>query len=530
MSPAKPRDRERDRAVTHTCDDFARQIAADTQLPAGTRPARSRGVRAPSVLLTLVIASSCHKLPPWQGEVTVTPRERESIAKCGAGALTPAGKQAVTREPYLQQTTTTSTTVVWGSMSPRARVVLTEPGGSEVTASEATYAGDPERREGRERAQRGDPGDIAADDIYVVKAELTGLEPTHLYCYQLFADDVALTDPAPLATAAAPHPTERTRFVAIGDTGTGGAAQRAIAKWVSTQPFDLMLFMGDIAYKSGTPAQLHDYFFTEYRDFLRYVPAYPAIGNHERRTRRGRPYFEAFVLPEPERYYSFDWGNVHFVAIDTTQRDAKQLTWLDEDLRRNKLPWVIVFGHHPMYTNSLRGPQTWIRHAFGKILTDHKVDLVVTGHEHQYERFRVSGVNYVVSGGGGGQLSKFYGTSLALKQFTLHHFLSFDVSATTLTMKVIDIDGRELETLELANKPSGVQIKVDDQPDGRSNAVLPETKTVPDETLYDGPDDDTERERLPPRPGEETVPQKSQPEPPPLPAPPADPAVGTSAR
>ena len=462
-------------------------------------------MRSLALALAAVVSASCNLLPIWKGDVEVTPRERASIARCGTGALTLTGTRMVSREPYLQSTTTTSTTVVWGSTSKRGRVVLTEPGGPQVASADAIYAGDPERREDRARAQRDDGTPVAADDIYVVKATLGGLLPTHLYCYQVFSEDIALTEPAPLATAAAASPTDHIQFVAVGDTGTGGAAQKAIAKWISAQPFDLMLFLGDIAYKAGTPAQLQNNFFSIYRNFLRYVPAFPTIGNHERRTRRGRAYFEAFVLPEPERYYSFDWGNVHFVAIDTTQRDAKQLVWLDEDLTRNKLPWVIVFGHHPMYTNSLRGPQLWIRQAFSKIITDHKVDLVLTGHEHQYERFRVAGVNYVVSGGGGGQLTTFYGESLALKQFTLHHFLAFDVSAEKLVMKVIDIQGRELETLELAKKVGGgVKIKVNDKPDGTSNDVPPENKTVPDEKLHDEPDDDTDRKKV--QPGEESPP------------------------
>ena len=70
-----------------------------------------------------------------------------------------------------------------------------------------------------------------------------------------------------------------------------------------------------------------------------------------------------------------------------------------------------------------------IRRAFANILTRHKVDLVLTGHEHQYERFRIADVNYVISGGGGGQLTHFWGRSRALKQATVHHFLSFEVTA-----------------------------------------------------------------------------------------------------
>lgn len=447
-----------------------------------------------SRLLVLVLAAGCYQLPIWRGDVKVTPRERESIAKCGTGAVTTAGARTLSREPYLQSTTTTGTTVVWGTRVAGGRVVLTEPGGTTVVATaDATYVGDPERREERLGAQ--DAKDLAAEDIFVVKAGVAGLAPTHLYCYQVFSGDIALTELAPLSTAAAPHPDDAIRFVALGDTGTGGPAQLAIMKWISAQPFELMLFLGDIAYSSGTAAQLQNKFFTVYRNFLRFVPVYPTLGNHERRTREGRPYFEAFVLPEPERYYSFDWGNVHFVAIDTTQRDSKQLTWLDEDLAKNKLPWVIVFGHHPMYTNSMRGPQLWIRRAFSKILTDHKVDLVLTGHEHQYERFKVAGVNYIVSGGGGGQLTMFNGRSRALKQFTVHHFLAFEVSARSLAMRVIDIEGRVIETLELSKQPGDdkAKVKVDDKPDVKSNPVPPETKTVPDERLHDEPDDDTRR-------------------------------------
>lgn len=422
--------------------------------------------------------------------------ERASIARCGTGALTPLGATYISRSPYLQRTTTTSTTVVWGSTEGTGEVVLREPGAAVVATAAGLYAGDPERRAARLSAQHRAGKELDPDDIYLLAADLGPLEPGHLYCYQLVAGGVALTEPAPLTTAAPPGVKEPLRFVALGDSGTGGAAQQAITQRISAVTFDLMLFLGDIAYDDGTPRQLQRNFFAIYRDVLRYVPAYPTIGNHERHTRLGRPYFEAFVLPEPERYYSFDWGDVHFVAIDTTQRDARQLVWLDRDLTANKLPWVIVYGHHPMYTNSLRGPQMWIRLAFANIITRHHVDLVLTGHEHQYERFRIAGVNYIVSGGGGGQLTRFFGHSKALKQATVHHFLSFEVTAKTLVMTAIDISGHEIETLRLSKQPNGVDVKVNDKPDPSSNPVAPEQTIVPDDRIHAEPDDDTHREKV----------------------------------
>ena len=457
------------------------------------------------------------KLPLWSGQdVKVTARERDSVKKCGTGEVTADGAKLITRQPYLQSTTTTSTVVAWGSVAGKGEVQLVEPGGDRpLKSAPAVYAGDPSRERARLAAQRYNGADLHAENLYILEAELRDLEPGHLYCYQIRYEGRALTKPAPLVTAAPPNQKEPIHFVALGDSGTGTAAQLAIAKRVSAEPFDFMLFLGDIAYSSGTANELQTKFFAIYRDFMKYVPVYPTIGNHERRTREGRPYFEAFVLPDPERYYSFEWGDVHFVAIDTTHRDSDQLIWLDRDLAQNQRKWVIVYGHHPMYTNALRGAQLSIRRAFAQIFTRHRVDLVVTGHEHQYERFKVSNVNYVVSGGGGGQLYGFAGHTRAITQASVHHFLAFEASEKALVMRAIDIEGKEIEMVRLekpfpAAKP---RVKVDGQPETKQTPVAPEKKTVPDEKLHDEPDDDVHKNKVDPK----------QPTPPPKKKPDADP-------
>ena len=438
------------------------------------------------ILLTSLLAG-CYSLPAWQGEVTVKPVERESVKTCGTGDLTEQGKQRITRAPFLQGTTLRSTTVAWGARDGVGEVMVRKPNGDVVAITPAQYAGDKDRKQKRINANKRATATVRPDDVYLLRADLSGLEPSSLYCYQVLANGVPMTEPAPLTTASAPNLDKPTKFIAIGDTGTGGAAAKAMAKRVSEFEFEFMLFLGDIAYTSGTPTQIERRFFDVYRDILRYVPAYVAIGNHERRTQEGRPYFDAFVLPGAERYYSFDWGDVHIVAIDTTQYDSAQLKWLDDDLRRNKLPWVVVFGHHPPYTSSFRGPQRSVRKAFAKILTTHRVDFLVTGHEHQYERFRVADVNYIVSGGGGGRLSYFRDKQGALMQATKHHYLAFEATAKKLTMKVIDIDGKEIETVALDHRP-----RLREQ-----SPIAPEKKIESDPTIHDGPDGDESKPKLP---------------------------------
>lgn len=408
-----------------------------------------RALVVPLVLAYTGCDGCDHQLPEWRGEVTVAAMERAALGACGDGALTPAGAAQLSRPPYLQRTTTTSTTVVWGSTTGRGAVVLRDPAGAVVATAPATYAGDPARAAARLAVQqRARP--LAADDVYRLQATLEGLAPGQLYCYQLVGDDdVALTAPAPLTTAAGPRPREPLRFVAVGDVGTGGAAQVAIAKRMQAAPFDLLLLLGDLAYDAGTAAQLDARFFAVYADVLRYVPAYPVIGNHDRRTRDGAPFFEAFVLPPPERYYAFTWGDVHFIALDTTDADDAQVAWLDAELARSRQPWVIVYGHHPLYTNGHRGPSPRIRRAFGEVLARHRVDLVLAGHEHHYERFLVDGVHYVVSGGGGARLTRFLRAARARAQVVRHHYLAFEVSATELEMTAIDIAGHDIDRLRL---------------------------------------------------------------------------------
>lgn len=453
-----------------------------------------------STLAVLTAVTSCYHLPEWHGKVVVHPFDRESLKTCGTGKLTAEGAKQLSREPYLQMTTTTSTTIVWGSTEGHGEIVLRDASGKVVESVAGQYAGDPARKDGRLAAQHPKAGKLAAEDIYVLAAPFKKLEPNHLYCYQVVDNGVALTDPAPMLTAPEPGMKKPFRFVAVGDMGTGGDAEKAIAQRMTEVPFDLVVLLGDIAYETGTATQLQDNFFAIYANILRYAPAFPTIGNHERLTRQGAPYFDAFVLPDPERYYSFDWGDVHFVAIDTTQRNSAQVEWLKQDLAKTKQRWKIVFGHHPMYTNSLRGPQTWIRRAYAKIFTDYKVDIVLTGHEHQYERFRVGGVNYVISGGGGGRLTHFFGLYYSLKKATRHHFLSFEVAQDTLTMKAIDINGREIETMKLtkASNDATPDVKVNDVPETKQTPVAPEQTTEPDEKLHDEPDNDVTEKHLPP--------------------------------
>src|SRR4051812_10517202 len=94
-------------------------------------------------LIALTACEGCYHLPIWKGDVKVTPLEREAFTKCGGkGGLTETGRDRISREPYMQATTTTSTVVAWGSLDLAGEVIIREPGGDIVARAPAGYVGD----------------------------------------------------------------------------------------------------------------------------------------------------------------------------------------------------------------------------------------------------------------------------------------------------------------------------------------------------------------------------------------------------
>lgn len=361
-------------------------------------------------------------------------------ALCGDGGLTAAGVESLRRQPYLQQVTPWSAAILWaGAPGEAQRVAVTTPAGEAVTAVPAG------------------PGVAVEGGGELRSAALGGLAPDTLYCYQLFGPRGALSRRAGLRTAPLPGRGAPVRFIAFGDSGTGGLDQRAVRDQLATIPFDLMLHTGDLAYESGTQPEIERGFFAVYAPLLRSLPIFPASGNHDYKTADARPFRDSFALPESgcptgcERWYSFDWGDVHLVALDTERTGAEQAAWLDADLSRNRLPWTVVYLHRPPFSSGAHGSDGAVREHLVPLFERHRVPLVLAGHEHDYERSRPQrGVTYVVTGGGG------VGTRpVGVSDFTAFsepvlHFVHVAIEGDLLTLRAIDGAGQEFDGVQIS--------------------------------------------------------------------------------
>lgn len=316
-----------------------------------------------------------------------------------------AAAQSVIRGPYLQTGTPTSIIVKWRTDSGTDSVVRygTVEGNLNQSASLGSAVTDHEVA----------VGGLAADTKYYYSVgnaagELAGNDSGHFF----------VTSPTP-GTA------KQTRAWVLGDSGTADANARAVrdafVNYTGAQNPDLVLMLGDNAYQDGTDAEYQAAVFDTYPTFLRNTILWSTLGNHDGHTADSAsqtgPYYNIFSLPKnaeaggiasgTEAYYSFDYGNVHFVCLESYETDRStsgaMLTWLEADLQANDKPWLIAFWHHPPYSKGSHdsdtdGRMTDMRQNALPILEQHGVDLVLTGHSHSYERSYLIDGHYGASG------------------------------------------------------------------------------------------------------------------------------------
>ncbi len=283
--------------------------------------------------------------PALRGSADLALREA-----CGSGALSADGMANFRRRPYLQQVGAHSARVVATAAAGRElRVTVSLPDGSPIVSLDAEVD-DSARPPGAEQHV----------------AEITGLSPSTLYCYEVDG----LSERVGFRTA--PDADGSLSFVAFGDSGSGGTEQLAVYDQLREFPFDFVLHLGDLAYEKGAYSELESRFFKVYSATFASFSVFPAIGNHDVATDAGAPYLESFVLPEnapgrQERQYSFEWGSVHFVSLDTEHIDGAQAEWLDADLAASEAPWTIVLAHRPAYSSGAHGGSAAFRQTFGPI-------------------------------------------------------------------------------------------------------------------------------------------------------------------
>ena len=301
--------------------------------------------------------------------------------------------QTVVRGPYLQQATDARMVVKWRTSTPTNSVVRYGFNPSNLIFSQVVN------------------GSTTEHEVL-----LTSLTASTKYYYSVGSSTAILAgdDTYHFRTSPVPGASELSRFWVLGDSGDPGPPVINVReayknRFVGDDRANMVIMLGDNAYEDGTDSEYQIGMFNVFPEILRQAPVWSTIGNHDvdqtLTAFQSDPYYSIFSLPTlgesggvpsgTEAYYSYDYGNVHFVVLDSYNTDPSpngaMLSWLRNDLAANDKEWLIAFWHHPPYSKGSHDSDVEralidMRELALPILENYGLDLVLSGHSHSYER------------------------------------------------------------------------------------------------------------------------------------------------
>lgn len=262
------------------------------------------------------------------------------------------------------------------------------------------------------------------------------------------ASSASIPPPPPLGGPVVPG---ELRVLALGDFGIGLPAERttgeALSRFERRNPASLLLALGDNDYTAGASFSES---WNESFGWLRRagVGVAGVLGNHDVMFEGGS--YELAALDMPRRYYTRRFGDVQLFALDSNETGDAQTRWLRRALASSRASWKIAAFHHPAYTcGGYTGRKDIVR-RWTPLFARYHVQLVLSGHDHNYQRFLPRRrVTYVVDGGGGAHLYAIvacpYPYPRRLRAISAHGFLYLIVASDRLDGYAISMGGRVID-------------------------------------------------------------------------------------
>jgi hypothetical protein len=326
---------------------------------------------------------------------------------------------------------------------------------------------------------------------------LSNLEPQSSYDYRVEIEGATAIGSI---TTAPPNGEGRIRFLVMGDNRTDAQAHAAVIARMREHPADFVINTGDMV-SNGADAEDWQELFDVERELLLDTPVFPVLGNHELyRHGVGLPSFLRYTrvpdsLDSEETYYGFDWGPVRFLMLDSnddwSDPDGAQRAWLVAQLEdaagTDTVAHVMLAVHHgPVSSNAHGSHPDMLSTGMVHLLRRHGVGLVLSGHDHAYERGDAHGVKYIVTGGGGAPIYDENDPLPFQHRFDAsHHFLlveatheRVDVTARRVDDSVIERCGFERGGRWLCERPDG-QVEPSEPVAPEADAGTTRVRTLP---------------------------------------------------
>ncbi len=303
------------------------------------------------------------------------------------------------------------------------------------------------------------------------KISINGLKAGRTYSYQIQSGKTI----CPVFTLkTAPREDKPFRFAVLGDTANGEDAFERNTEEILRHKPDFTVHVGDMV-SNGRYEEWGREFFFPARHLLRNIPVYTVAGNHEYNSavsgNRVLWYERFFQNPGNPYWYSFNYGNSHFIFLDSNKEDpadispgSEQYRWLINDLesdKSRKAKWRFVFIHHPLYSEGWAEEyydgEELLRKNLVPLLEKYYISMIFQGHTHDFEFGQWppgTGPCYVITGGGGSPLddTKYREWPQIQVQHFAYHFCLLDVKGNRLLFRAIDSHGHVFHRFEITNR------------------------------------------------------------------------------
>jgi 3',5'-cyclic AMP phosphodiesterase CpdA len=228
---------------------------------------------------------------------------------------------------------------------------------------------------------------------------------------------------------------------------------------MANERIDFIVHTGDMVEFGGKKDQWETFFRIE-RPVLRKAPILPAIGNHDV---SGRNYYDRYFLIDAwaggERYFVTDWGNLRLVAIDVGIECTRGCTQygfvrkaLEEGARDGKL--MVIFLHYPPFSSGWHGSDRRVQEPVTELARTFGVELVVAGHDHNYERTKpIDGTTYIVTGSAGAPIRPVNPQSFTAHARTEPHYVLVDVERDRLLLRSVNLRGETFDSAVIVQNP-----------------------------------------------------------------------------
>jgi len=293
--------------------------------------------------------------------------------------------------------------------------------------------------------------DIAEGGFVHLAAHAKGLQHSTLYKYVARVHNKTFEGSFKTAL----QKDEPYNFCVMGDTQTMAPVHTKVGIQIAKYKPDFVLHCGDHVESGSQWFQWKSQLFKPGEPYLPHTVFWPARGNHD-----GGPYYPRLFGLQKAQYYSFDYGNMRVLFIDSFgpalggKRRLEHVRWFEEQLKNNDKLWTIVCVHDPMMSTDS------VNHWYGEddflpLVQQYEVDFVFSGHHHMYRRFMpvaLPGKNptiHITTGGSGGGLGGNYPSPILHKGDLIHHHLNFHVDGNKLEMTAVTMEGEVLDTLSL---------------------------------------------------------------------------------